>query len=157
MSAPRSLLAALFAALLLSPAAAYAQGGNSCAISVTGVDFGAYNVFSGAPLQSTGGITFRCGAGVKTDPVRISLSTGQSGTFFSRALSRGGAETLAYNLFTDPARSEIWGDNSSGTSDVPMTPEKNVWIAMTIFAEIPPAQDVSAGSYTDTVTAIINF
>ena len=148
---------ALLAASWCPPATVSAQGGGgTCAISVTGVNFGTYNVFSGTPVQSTGGITFRCGPKADTNPVRISLSTGQSGTFHSRTLAQGG-ETLAYNLFRDAARTEIWGDGSSATFDVPMAPERNTWVPVTIYAEIPASQDVSAGSYSDTVTATINF
>lgn len=153
----RLVLGVLVAAALLAvPATAQAQSGSSCAISATGINFGTYNVFSGTPVQSTGGLTFRCGSSVKTDPVRISLSTGQSGTYSQRSLANAG-EALAYNLYRNAGRTEIWGDGSSGTFDVAMTPERNTWVPVTIYAEIPPLQDVRAGSYTDTITVIINF
>ena len=160
--ARRAFCALACAALLGHAAPGFAQrgggggGAGSCTISVTGVNFGSYNVFSGSPVQSTGGLTFRCGSGVDTNPVRISLSAGQSSTYYSRALSRSG-ESLEYNLYRDAARTEIWGDGSNGTFDVPVAPEKNAWVPVTIYAEIPPSQDVAAGAYTDTVTATINF
>jgi spore coat protein U-like protein len=155
MIAARAVLAlSMLAAVLGAPATARAQSGNSCAISATGVNFGSYNVFSAAPVQSTGGLTFRCGAAVQT--VRISLTTGQSGTFSPRTLA-GTGDGLAYNLYRNAGRTEIWGDGSGGTFDVPMTPEKNTWIPLTIYAQIPPLQDVRAGAYADTITAIINF
>jgi spore coat protein U-like protein len=140
---------------LLLPASADAQG-NVCTISVTGVSFGTYNVFNISSLQSTGGVTFRCGAGVKTDPIVIHLSTGQSSTYNPRALAMGG-ESLAYNLYVDAARTAIWGDGTNGTSDVTMPLDKNIWISLTIYADIPAAQDVAAGAYTDSVTATVNF
>ena len=157
MSAPRWMLRFIAAAMLASPAVAHAQGqGQSCTVSVTGVNFGTYNVFSGTPLQSTGGMTFRCGPGVKTSQVQIALNTGQSGSFHPRQLA-GANDTLAYNLFRDAARTEIWGDGSGGTFDVPIPTERNSWIPLTIYAEVPPMQDVRAGAYVDTITATINF
>lgn len=154
MIAARVLAIAVLAAVFGAPATARAQGGNGCAISATGVNFGTYNVFSAAPVQSTGGLTFRCGAAVAA--VRVSLSTGQSGTFSPRTLT-GTGDGLAYNLYRNAGRTEIWGDGSGGTFDMPMTPEKNTWIPLTIYAQIPPLQDVRAGAYTDTITAIIQF
>lgn len=153
--------AVVVAVLLAHPAAARAQGqggsggggGGSCSISVTGINFGTYNVFNGTPLVSTGGLTFRCNPG---GVVQIWLSAGQSGTYHSRALFQA-VEPLSYNLYRNATRSEIWGDGSSGTFEVSIAAEKNTWIPLTIYAEIPPMQDVTAGSYTDIITATINF
>jgi spore coat protein U-like protein len=156
MNARRRAFATLALAVFLAPVPASAQGGNSCAISVTGVDFGTYDVFSVTPVRSTGGVTFRCGGRVPTNPVRIGLSPGRSSTFYPRVLSRAG-ESLAYNLYRDAAGTQIWGDGTNGTFDVPMTFQANQWIPLTIYAEIPPSQDVTAGAYTDAITATINF
>ena len=64
MNARRRAFATLALAVFLAPVPASAQGGSSCAISVTGVDFGTYDVFSVTPVRSTGGVTFRCGGRV---------------------------------------------------------------------------------------------
>lgn len=160
MSTTRWMFVAFgLAAMLLMPSAGYGQsGGNSCQISVTSVIFGTYNVFSGSPVQSTGSVTFSCGAAASTDAIRVSLATGQSGTYSPRELSQGG-ETLDYNLYTNAARTQIWGDGTNGTFDVSVArPAKETWSPpLTIYGEIPAAQDVSAGMYTDNVTASVNF
>lgn len=159
MSTTRWMFVAFgLAATLLMPPPAHAQGaGNSCQISVTSVIFGTYNVFSGSPVQSTGSVTISCGPAVPS-PIRVSLDEGQSGTYSPRELSQGG-ETLAYNLYTNAARTQIWGNGTSGTFDVFVArPAKGTWSPpVTIYGEIPAAQDVSAGTYTDNVTAIVNF
>ena len=153
---PRLWTLPLLAFLLGVPAGAQAQGGgNSCDISVTGVAFGTYNVFGGAPLQSTGTVSFRCGPAV-SGPVLIKLSTGQSGTFLPRTLTQS-TEALAYNLYKNAARTQVWGDESGGVTGVTLALQKNTWVPVDVFAEIPPLQDVRAGTYTDTITATIEF
>ena len=69
-----------------------------------------------------------------------------------------GSEPLNYNLYRDAARTAIWGDGTGGTqvySD-PRTP-RNQNVTLTVYGRIPAGQDVSVGTYTNTVTATINF
>src|SRR6266852_470073 len=101
----RALLLVL-AALLLSRSA---EAAASCTISVTGVSFGAYDVFSATALDSTGTITYRCSGSARN--ISVTLSTGAANSFTPRATSSG-TDTLTYNLFTDAAHSTIWGDGT---------------------------------------------
>lgn len=126
----------------------------ACTISTTSVSFGTYNVFSASPTDSTGGISFRCG--VLDFNVSVSLTQGQSGTFFPRAM-RKGSESLPYNLFRDASRTSIWGDGTGGTSIYTHTWTIGQPIRLTIYGRVAPGADVSAGTYSDTVTAVINF
>jgi spore coat protein U-like protein len=126
----------------------------NCSLSTTSIVFGAYNVFSAAPVDSTGTVTFSCNGNTN---VQITMTKGQSMTFLPRELGKG-AERLAYNLFRDAARTAIWGDFTGGTSAyVNVSPAKKEDIAVTVYGRIPPGQDISAGSYTDSVTVVMNF
>lgn len=138
---------------LVSAVPGYAQGANSCNISVTGVNFGSYNVFGTSPVDSTGSVSFACGTSVRN--ITVTLSTGQSSTYNPRTMIKAG-EALSYNLYRNAARTNIWGNGTSGTSQFSVgNPADNT--TLTIYGRIPAAQDVSAGSYADTVTATINF
>ena len=123
-----------------------------CTVATTPIAFGAYNVFSAAPVDSVGSILFNC-TGAKN--VSIAISQGQSGTFQARAL-RQGAESLYYNLFLDAARSTVWGNGSGGTQTYVTDPGKND-VNVTIYGRIPAQQDISFGTYADSVTVTINF
>ncbi len=139
---------------LLSASSAWAQAA-SCTISVSSIAFGNYNVFTATDDDSTGTITYRCNATAFN--ISISLSDGSSSTFSPRTL-RNGTEVLQYNLYRNAARTTIWGDGTGGTSVyTSANPANNTNINVTIYARIPAQQDVSAGSYTDTVSAVINF
>lgn len=127
----------------------------SCTISATSVAFGSYNVFSTSADDSTGTVTYRCNS--RASNIRITLSRGSSNTFSTRTM-RKGSESLGYNLYTNAARTTIWGDGSSGTSVYTLAnPPDNSNVSVTIYGRIPAGRDVSAGSYSDTIAATINF
>jgi spore coat protein U-like protein len=147
-------------ALVLAVAGAFcatdaARGAISCTISAVGVSFGTYSVFGASPLDSTGSVTYTCAGILPPNRITIDLSRGGAPTFNPRQTFKS-AEALDYNLYLDAARTTIWGDATSGTSHYgpirPITTD-----TLTIYGRIPAGQDASAGSYTDTVIATINF
>ena len=128
--------------------------GINCTIHTTGVSFGTYNVFATSPLDSTGSVTYRCNGNVN---ITVTLNKGGATTFNPRRMLKG-SEALTYNLYLDASRTTIWGDGTGGTQvySNPSTPN-NQDVTVTIYSRIPASQDVSAGSYSDSITATINF
>jgi spore coat protein U-like protein len=112
-------------------------------------------VFNGTNLDSTGRITYRCNATAAN--ITIGLTKGLSSTFNPRLMSKG-AEVLGYNLYRNAARTNIWGDGTSGTAVYTRAnPPNNSNVNVTVYGRVPAGQDVSAGTFSDTVTAVINF
>jgi spore coat protein U-like protein len=142
----------VLALLLLAAGEARAD---QCSISTTSVSFGTYNVFSSAPTDSTGSVTYRCNG--NTTGLWISLTRGQSPSFSPRTL-RKGSEELGYNLYLDAARTTVWGDGSGGTqTGFDLSSEKKADVTLPIYGRIPAGQDVAAGNYTDSISVVINF
>lgn len=131
------------------------QALGACSISVTGVNFGAYNPLAANPNDSTGNVRYRCN---RRDQVRISLSRGNAPTFNPRQM-RSGNEVLNYNLYRDATRSSIWGDATGGTVVYvdPAPPGRNITVTVPIFGRISPGQDVAVGTYSDNITATANW
>jgi spore coat protein U-like protein len=128
----------------------------ACTLSVSSsVTFGAYNVFNGSPLDSTGQFSLRCNGGDRDATFSISLSRGGTGTYTARRLTSG-AEFLLYNLYRDAARTIVWGDGTGGTQ-VTTGQYNGVRLYFSVFGRIPALQDAAVGTYSDTVTVIINF
>ena len=126
----------------------------ACTISASGINFGTYSVFSATPDDATGTVTVDC---TNTDNnVSVTFSAGASGTFAARTMKKG-AEALSYNLFAEASRTTVVGDGTSGSvyffSAHPGNPPQTI----TLYGRIPALQDVSIGSYTDTVLASVNF
>lgn len=129
----------------------------ACSVSATGVNFGAYDVFVATPYDSTGTVTVKCD---QAPPVDITIAIGPSGTsggFIPRQMrSASSPDRLNYNLFVNAGRSTVWGDGAAGTSTVFLkNVKKNRPAVTTIYGRVPPGQDVSVGSYSDTLTVTI--
>jgi spore coat protein U-like protein len=149
----RLILVCVTAIVVLSASEAHAAP--ACTISATSVNFGSYNVFTGSTTDSTGTITINCNGSAHN--ITVTLSQGSSSTFNPRTMIKGG-ETLSYNLYRDAARTTIWGDGTGGTSTYTnANPPNNADISLTVYGRVPAGQDVSAGAYSDTVAAVINF
>lgn len=141
--------------------AAFAAGraDAACNVTATGIAFGNYDVFSPAPLDSTGTVTVSCDD-IPPANVVVAIGPGGGGTFLPRRMRHASLpDTLAYNVFTSPSMAVVWGDGTGGTATVtagrvpPNRPPKPV----TIYGRIPPAQNVSAGIYSDTLVVTITW
>lgn len=133
-----------------------------CSISGLSIHFGSYNVFSPNPTDSTGTLTLNCEDVAKAE-LKLSASS-TSGTFNPRKMKQsGGTDFLDYNIFTDAGRSVIFGDGTGSTQTLtvhkpPGIPKKAPWSTnITLYGRIPPGQDVSAGSYSDTLTITVDW
>lgn len=120
--------------------------------SVSSVNFGAYNVFSTVADNSVGSLRIRCRGGGGS--FAVTLSTGWSNSYTSRIM-RSGANQLNYNLYTDSARTVVWGNGSGSSSFQAVT--GNSTTTLTVYGQIPAGQDAAVGNYTDTIIATVTF
>jgi spore coat protein U-like protein len=134
---------------------------SSCGVSATSVNFGTYNPLSATAAQATGTVTVGCQVLLVGLLVSwtVALSTGSSGTYTVRQL-QSSAHTLSYNLYTNPARTSVWGDGTNGTSVTSGSQFLIVGsntINYTVYGSVPAFQDRPAGNYTDTLTVTMTY
>lgn len=143
--------AGLFPFFLL-PLTAYA----GCHVTATGMNFGVYDIFDPVTRSSTTTLTVWCDPGLHSD-VAIGIGpSANSGVIVPRQMRLlSGTDRLHYNLFIDASLTTAWGDGTTGaTVELPrVAPNKN--IPLTIYGAIFAGQDVSAGSYSDSVAVTI--
>lgn len=150
----------VFVALPMILGAATVQAQPSACIieAVSGVSFGNYSVFSQTPEDATGSFTVsKCAQ--KSARYTATISTG-NGSYATRTMTLvGGTETLSYNLYTSSTYATVWGDGNGGTGSVSGDggTGKTSGTPTTIYGRIPAGQDVSAGSYSDSLTITITF
>ena len=134
---------------------------NNCTISTGALAFGGYDPIVSnlsSPLDGTGTVTIACTKGASTT---IGLDTGThagnaSGT--TRAMSDGAGTPsyLSYEIYQDSSRSTVWS-NSGGGLYTPAAAPSKAGRSYTVYGRVPAGQDPPAGSFTDTVTATVNF
>jgi spore coat protein U-like protein len=131
-----------------------------CAVSASALDFGVADTLARRPTRATSTISLRCTSGV---PYTIALDAGTTtgATVAQRSMTRdGGAETLAYGLYTDTARRRIWGDGSSGSQTESGTGSgTNRTESHTVYGELELERDdePTSGQYRDTITVTVTF
>jgi spore coat protein U-like protein len=129
----------------------------NCTITTVGVTFtAAYDpvvLHATNPDDGTGTITVTCTKGAGTT---IGLDNGAHGAgtpVQSRMKGPGASDYLNYTLYSDSNRSVTW----SGTTYTIGAATSKAPRPFTVFARIPGGQDITTGSYSDTVVATVNF
>jgi spore coat protein U-like protein len=146
--------------LVLAPVESHALA--SCTVSTTGADFGSYNVFSSLPNDTTANVRVSCTLlGVISLFVlySISLSAGGAGQYLPRSMTMG-SHQLNYNLYSDSARTTIWGDGSSGTvtvSDGYLLGLGTTVNDYTVYGRVPALQNVYSGYYSDSLVVTVDY
>jgi spore coat protein U-like protein len=138
----------LLAAAIALAAPFAARAAPSCkSITVTALAFGLYDVYSTLPNDTKGTISYSCPP--PTVP-NVDITAGNGGSFNPRLMGGPGGEKLAYNVYYDSGRSQIWGPTPLS---VPGGNNRTVDFYGRIFA----LQDVGVGAYTDTLIVTFNF
>lgn len=126
---------------------------NNCTITATNLAFGTVGVLNHAITGNTN-LSVRCTNG---DAWRISLNGGGSGNVAARTMQRtGGGGSIQYQLYTDANRTVPWGDGSGGTSRATGTGTGNAQ-SVAVYGGVPIQTTPLPGSYSDTITATIEF
>lgn len=127
---------------------------SACIISASALSFGSYNPTAGTDVDATTSVVVTCTSGTSYT-VGLSAGTGSGATVSARKMTNSG-NTLAYALYQDSSRSINWG-NTPGT-DTPASAVAGASAAtLTVYGRIHSGQNVPAATYTDTITATVNY
>ena len=122
-----------------------------CTITSAAVVFPNYDVANAAPTTAAPLVQLSCnGNGAAT--ISIGASS-VSGSIPSRQMKHATLpDRLNYNLYTSSGYTTVWGTAAGSTYTIASIKTTDT---ATIYARIPAGQDVSVGSYSDTVTLSI--
>jgi len=129
----------------------------NCVITTPDLDFGTFDGL--ADTSSTSTITVRCSNGT---PYTVDLSAGLSGNVADRTMTSGSsAVPLRYNLYTNAAHTQIWGNGQDSTFRASGT-GAGMGTARThtvygFLAALDNQGEVDAGSYLDVITATVTY
>ena len=131
----------------------------NCTISPAALAFGTYDgaiANAAAPLDSTGTVTVTCTNG---SPVSITLGQGANADALSsddtplRNMTDG-TQLMAYFLYQDAGHATVWGNSLA--SDLAQD-GNGAAQNLTVYGRIPAGQNLSEGTFTDTVVANVEF
>jgi len=130
----------------------------NCQVRLNPIDFGIYRPLQAAPLDVIGTITIRCMA--QPGSYGVTIGPGGTGDFLARALTNGAGGTLAYNLYRDPARTQIWGDGSPSTFIVAGARTDRRRPTVTdhpVYGRVFAGQAPDPGTYVDNLLVTVLF
>lgn len=151
---------------VLAACAAPPASAVQCAVSVTPVSFGPYDIFANVDATSSGSVTITC-TRETSDPSSIRVayaaaaSAGASNSYASRTLL-GPLDALRYNLYTNANYTTVWGNGASATlvfsGRLTLSQGNPTRSAMhTVYGRIPRLQDIGAGAYVDNINVTVTF
>lgn len=133
--------------------------GCSCSVATTAVAFGIYNSASNSDVAGNVAVTCSAVAVGFNVAYVIKLSAGGAASFSPRTLANGGY-TLQYNLYTNAARTHIWGDGTSSTNTVSDAYTALVLLQLknyAVYGRLPASQNGAAGTYNDSITVTVEY
>ncbi len=130
-----------------------------CSVSTTAVAFGAYDPLgteATTPKDANGAVIVTCTKGWQ-NRIDLDLGANSPGPGVRRMLGSVAGNYLTYELYSDSAGGTVWGSGAgNGFTPAAPAPDKNPQ-TFTVYGRVPAAQDVAAGSYSDTITATVNY
>jgi len=141
----------------------------ACAVSSSStLGFGAYDPIganAASARTGTGSVSITCTK--DSSAITIDLNAGGNALGNQRRMAGAGSDFLNYNItqpetttpWTSCAGSTTWGSTVGGSVYTPggVTWSSSAAQAFTVCGSVPAAQNVSAGTYSDTVTVTVNF
>jgi spore coat protein U-like protein len=129
---------------------------NNCTISTAALAFGSYDpVVANAAtnLDGTGTVSVACTKGTSAT---VGLGLGSNASGSTRRMNDGSGNFLTYELYQDSGHVTVWGNSGGGLLSPAAAPSKATR-NFSVYGQVASNQDVTAGSYSDTVVATVNF
>lgn len=125
---------------------------DQCQVTASDMDFGEQST----PLAQTNAESFidvRC---TNTTQFTVGLSNGLHAVGTWRRLSDGNGHFIDYNLYGDPSRNNVWGNDSASRKSGSGL-GTGASIMMPVYGQIPADPTAIEGIYTDTITVDVEF
>lgn len=131
---------------------------STCSITAGSLVFGSYDPVTAAEVDGQATVAVSCTKGA-TATITLGQGSHSGGGSTDaapiRRMKDGGTNFLSYSLFSNGARSTVWG-NTAGTG-VGYTAPSSAQTQLTVYGRIGASQDIPSGSYSDVVVATITF
>lgn len=125
---------------------------DQCRVETTDMDFGTQGLLLNA-VDSTSAVRVRCS---NQTAFTVQLNDGLHASGGNRRMRSASNHHLVYELFRDAARSQRWGSTAGQrVTGVGIGPG-NI-IELPVYGRVPAAPSAPPGSYSDTITILVEF
>jgi spore coat protein U-like protein len=122
--------------------------------TLSAVDFGTYGDGQASSSITTATFGIKC-TGIGNSNATFSAGPGSnSGDFQTRYMNGPNGSTLRYQLYTDAARTIVWGDGTRDTSPITIM-QNGAHKDVTVYAELFGNQSGEEGQYSDTIVVTV--
>lgn len=122
-----------------------------CTVSAGTLGFGSYN--GTAAALATAPVTVNCSNGAS---YQVSMGAGANASGGTRRMAGPAGGFLAYELYSNSARTLAWGDGSALGARVGATGSGSNQ-SLTVYGRIPAGQNPAAGAYADSVMITVDY
>lgn len=126
----------------------------NCRLTVEPLAFGSYDPLgshTSHDLDARASMILTC---TRDSRASVVMDSGRNGAGRLRSLSYAGSR-LSYEIFRDPAHTKNWGAGADAMQVIAQGLRAPT--ELIVYGRIPGGQEVGAGSYTDVITATIDF
>lgn len=125
-----------------------------CSVSATNLNFGSVGPLI-SNVDATNSISVTCTNGTPWT-ASLNAGTGAGATVALRQMTGSGGATVNYTIYQNAARTQIWGDGTSGTSVLSGTGAGSPQ-GQTGYGRAPAQTTPPAGTYSDTVVVTLTY
>ncbi|MBI1185875.1 MAG: hypothetical protein GC206_00795 [Alphaproteobacteria bacterium] len=125
----------------------------SCVVVANDLDFLTYDPVAGVDADASTTLEITCTNGAAY-VVALDAGLGAGASIATRRMTSGG-DTLAYSLYRDASRMQLWGE-TTGVDTVGGT-GTGALQTLTVYGRAATAQTAPAGAYADTVTVTVTY
>ncbi len=125
----------------------------ACIVSVADMSFGTYIATDTLPKDASAAGSVECTPD-QTVELQVNPGTG-SANYANRVLTKG-SDTIDYNVYTNGARSIVWGDGTGGSSPYTIVTNGTVQ-AGNYFGRIPAGQFEPEGTYQSMLNVTLDI
>ena len=149
--------------VLVAAATTPAEATVSCTVNPAPLAFGRFTPIDNAVHDSDTTIAVDCVSDVGSEQATVTVALdGGTGGQVSRRQMRFSGSGLRYNIFTDPARSTVWGDGGSGITPGAMLPLSVAGQPQrqefTAYGRVEAGQSTAPpGDYTDSLLVTVTY
>jgi spore coat protein U-like protein len=142
--------------LVLLALSRQAGAADTCSVTTSPMGFTGYNTIATVTAIATITVTCVNSGSNKPSSVPVTLAATAGNGSISQRQMVNGARTLNYNLYTDYARTVIWGNGITGSTIAATTSiALNGNAPVTIYGKLPGGQNVAPGNYFTTTPVVV--